>query len=145
MSNTLFVFLNKSNVPSRLEWQKAIDELGFQVRLKIDADLIPLEDEGFVPCKWGNSEEDVGFELFYEPSVDIYVGDERLQTIAGEKDFCICMIWRGNLKDCAAVMIASCALVKEFGAIFSFEGHDSQVLEALVSSTQDIIVEAGKY
>ena len=53
MSNTQFAFLRKERVPGKEAWQKAIDEFQFDIRLGIDPELEPFEDEGFSPCKWG--------------------------------------------------------------------------------------------
>ena len=46
------------------------------------------------------------------------------------------------MKDCAAVMVASCALAKSFDAVISYEGEDPEPLEKLISDTQQIIQEA---
>jgi len=144
MSNTQYAFLKKKNVPDREAWQKSIDSLNFKIQLQIDPELQVFEDEGFLPCIWGSTTDDVGFEIFYEPSDDIHDGDEQLIKIIGNNDYCISMGWGGSLKDCAAVMIASCALAKDYGAVISYEGEEPDTLENLISSTNDIIVEAEK-
>jgi len=144
MSNTQFAFLKKSDVPNQSEWQKSIDKLNFDIRFKIDPDLAPFEDEGFSPCSWGDTDDDVGFEIYYEPSADIHDDNEDIKKIIGDNDYCISMSWQGRIKDCAAVMIASTALAKDFGAVISFEGEEPVGLEELVQSTMLIIAEAKK-
>lgn len=144
MSNTQFAFLAKENVPSKEQWQKAIDELMFSINLQIDPELEPFEDEGFSPCTWGDTEYDVGFEIYYEPSEDIHDGDDDLIKVIGDNDYSISMCWGGSMKDCAAVMIVSCALAKSFGAVISYEGEEPEALEKLISDTKDIIVDAIK-
>ena len=52
------------------------------------------------------------------------------------------MAWGGSLKDCAAVMIASCALAKHFGAIISYEGEEPEELDNMILDTKNIILEA---
>ncbi|MGR8931917.1 MAG: hypothetical protein ACU836_14890 [Gammaproteobacteria bacterium] len=141
MSNTQFAFLKKENIPGRKEWQESIDNLNFRIRLVLDLELTLLEDEGFSPCKWGDSEEDVGFEIYYEPSADICEGDEGLKKIVGDKDCCISFVWHGDIKDCAAVMVASCALAKDFGAVISYEGEAPESLEKLIHDAREIIAE----
>jgi hypothetical protein len=143
MSNTQFAFLKKENVPGKESWQKAIDEFKFEIRLGIDPELEPFEDEGFSPCAWGETEDDVGFEIFYEPAEDVYEDDDEFKKIAGVgNDYCISMSWGGSMKDCAAVMIASCALAKSFGAVITYEGEDPEPLEKLIENTVSVIVEA---
>jgi len=142
MSNTQFAFLKKENVPSRVKWQEAIDKLNFNISLEIDSELEPFEDEGFSPCTWNKTDENVGFEIYYEPSDDIHDGDEELINIIGDNDYCITMAWGGSMKDCASVMIASCALQKDFGAVISYEGDDPVSFEELIQGTIEAIEEA---
>lgn len=144
MSNTQFAFINKGSVPGKEAWQKSIDDLNFKIRLQIDPELEPLEDEGFSPCVWGNTDDDVGFEIYYEPSEYIHDDDEDLIKIIGGRDYCISMCWGGSMKDCAAVMIACCALAKDFGAVISYEGEEPDTLDKLIIDTNDIIAEAEK-
>jgi len=144
MSNSQFAFLKKSNVPSQSEWQQSIDELNFDIKLKIDPELLPFEDEGFSPCTWGDTDDDVGFEIFYDPSADIHDDDEDLKRIIGDNDYCISMVWRSSMKDCAAVMIASTALAKGFDAVISYEGEKPDSIEKQIESTNAIIAEAKK-
>ena len=144
MSNTQFAFINKLNVPDQGAWQRAIDSIEFKVRLLIDPELEPFKDEGFSPCVWGDTKDDVGFEIYYESSSDIHDENEDLKAIIGDNDYCISMRWGGSYKDCAAVMIASCALAKEFAAVISYEGEDPQSLQTLINSTHLIIAEAEK-
>lgn len=139
MSNTQFAFLKKEKVPNRKKWQASINNLKFDVSLEIYPELEPFEDEGFSPCIWNKTEEDVGFEIFYEPSEDIHDGDEELKNLIGENDYCISMVWHSSMKDCAAVMIASCALQKEFGAVISYEGEAPVSFDDLVNSTIETI------
>lgn len=142
MSNTQFAFINKDNVPSKEAWQEAIDQFNFKIKLTLDPELSPFEDEGFSPCGWGDTDEDVGFEIYYEPSSDIHEGDEDLIKIIGDKDYCISMCWGGSMKDCAAVMIASAALEKSFGAIISYQGEVPDPADEFLENTKAIIQDA---
>lgn len=144
MSNTQFAFLKKENVPNKEKWQSSIDSFGFKIKLQVDPELEPFEDEGFSPCVWGDTEDDVGFEIFYEPSADIHDGDEELKALIGDNDYCISMGWHGSMKDCAAVMIASCALAKDFGAVISYEGNPADPLEELINGAHSVIDDALK-
>ena len=139
MSNTQFAFLKKSQVPSGAALQASIDALGFD--LKLDPTLNLLEDSGFSPCVLAGI-SDVGFELFTEPAKDV-IGDndEFLETI-GDSDLAVSMIWRGSMKDCASVLIVSCALAKDFGAVISYEREPPEPFENLLEATREAIAEA---
>jgi hypothetical protein len=52
------------------------------------------------------------------------------------------MIWRGSMKDCASVLIVSCALAKDFGAVISYEGEPPEPFENLLEATREAIAEA---
>ena len=99
---------------------------------------------GFSPCVWGDTESDVGFEIYYESSEEIHDDDDDLIKIIGDKDYCIVMCWGGSMKDCAAAMIASCALAKSFGAIISYEGEEPEGLDKMILDTKNIILDAIK-
>lgn len=136
MSNTQFIFINKEDVPTQKQWQMAIDKLNLPVRIQIDKDLRPFEDEGFLPCMWGNLNDDVGFEIFYEAASDACEDDDELLEVANGKDYCISMCWGGEIKDCLAVLIASCALASSFNAIVSYEGEDPESVEGQLTGIQ---------
>ena len=139
MSNTQFAFLKQSQLPDREALQTSIDFLGFD--LQLDPELNLLEDSGFSPCVLHGS-PDVGFELFTQPTSELIDGDEALEFIAGDNDLCIALVWRGSMKDLACVMIVSCALAKDFGAVISYEGEPPEPLEKMLADTPEIIRDA---
>lgn len=139
MSNTQMAFVERSRVPSRDQLQASIDALGFDMSL--DPDFTPFEDEGFSPCVLAG-EEEIGFEIFYEDADEVTDGDEDLEEIAAGRDCCISLVWRGSMKDLACVMIVSCALAKDFGAVISFEGDPPEPLDAMLDSTRKIVADA---
>jgi hypothetical protein len=136
VSNTLFAFLKKLNVPSQNALQASIDALGFD--LKIDPDMKLLVDTGFSPCQL-NGVGDVGFELLYEDSKSLIAGNEEFRFIAGENDVCISFSWGGRMKDFACVMIVSCALAKDFDAVVTYEGQEPGNLADMLAATAEII------
>ncbi len=135
MSNTQYAFLMKNKVPNRDALQASIDSLGFD--LKLDPSFTPFTDSGFSPCVL-NGAGDVGFEIFHQEARVL----EGLEQIAGHNDFCISMMWHSSMKDCAAAMIVSCALAKDFGAVITYEGETPTPLERLLADTKDIIKDA---
>ncbi|TYC61237.1 hypothetical protein ETQ85_04035 [Zoogloea oleivorans] len=141
MSNTQFAFLKKSQAPSRAALQASIDALGFD--LKLDPTLNLLEDSGFSPCVLAGI-SDVGFELFTEPAKDLIGDNDEFLESIGDSDLAVNMIWRGSMKDCASVLIVSCALAKDFGAVISYEGEPPEPFENLLEATREAIAEAKK-
>jgi hypothetical protein len=54
------------------------------------------------------------------------------------------MAWRGDMKDCASVLIVSCALAKDFGAVISYKGEHPAPFESLLKAKREAIAEAKK-
>ncbi|WP_339525196.1 hypothetical protein [Pseudomonas sp. EA_35y_Pfl2_R111] len=125
MSNLQFAFINKNDVPTKESWQEAIDALGFKIKLELDPELKPLEDEGFCPCKLNEKDDDVGFEIYSEPAENFFENANNLKEIAGSRDFVIMFRWGSSMGDLACTMIACCALAKSFGAVISYGGEAS--------------------
>lgn len=139
MSNTQFAFLNRTNVPDRAALQASIDRLGFD--LKLAPNFTQFEDSGFLPFKL-QGEEGPGFEIFYESAADVTDGDEDFEAVANGRDYCISMVWRSSMKDLACVMILSCALARDFGAVVSYGGEAPEPLDQMLEATQSILAEA---
>lgn len=134
MSQTQFAFLKKEEIPSKEFLQASINSLGYD--LKIDPEFTPFEDEGFSPCQL-NGEGDVGFEIYYESVEDVADGDKEIIELAEDRDYCISMCWGGSFKDCACVMVVSLALVKDFGAVVSYEGNGVETQDSLVNGIEE--------
>ena len=139
MSNTQYAFLNRTTIPSRQDLQAAVDALGFD--LKLDPELDFEKDSGFSPCTLEGS-PDVGFELDSGETEEFLDGDEELLSLIGNRDFCISMSWRGSMKDCAAAMIVSCALVKLCDAVISYEGEPPEPPSKMLEATNEIVIAA---
>ncbi len=132
MANEQYAFIEKSSVPSRQEWQKAIDDTGFDFQL--DPELKPFEDSGFLPCKLNGS--DSGFEIYYDGSESTL---SQFRKIKGNKDYCIAFRWGSDMAECASALIAAYALAKYFGAIVSYEGDEPLSLEGLLEETKSVL------
>lgn len=141
MSNTQYAFLKADAVPGRAVLQAWIDELGFNLNLDPELDLV--QDRGFSPCSL-NEVADVGFELWPEPTADVAAGSDELIAIAGDNNFCIVMSWGGSLKDCAAAMIVCCALAKHCDAVVSYEGDEPESFSQLLESTHQVLEDVRK-
>ena len=139
MSNTQFAFLKSAAVPDRAALQAWIDDLGFDLKLHPEINL--KSDQGFSPCVL-EGVEDVGFELWPSATQELAEDNEGVSEIAGDRDFCISMSWRGSMKDCAAVMIVSCALAKNCDAVISYEGDQPEPLAKMLEATAEILADA---
>lgn len=138
MANEQYAFLSSANVPDRESWQTAIDQCGFDFQL--DAELIPTENVGFVPCRLAG--EDAGVEMYFDNSSEFL---EAFGELAKNCDCCISFRWGGSMRECASAMIASFVLAKDFGAIVSYEGEDPyEDISAFLSDTKAIIQDAMK-
>ncbi len=139
MSNTQYVFIERAKVPDRSTLQASIDSMGFDLKLHPELNL--LEDEGFSPCVLEGT-ADVGFELMPMTAEDAAGGDKDFLALAGGRDHCLTFSWRGSMKDCAVVMVVSCALAKDAGAIVSYEGEPPEPLENLVEGAKGVVEDA---
>lgn len=126
-------------VPDREALQTSINKLPFD--LKLDPKFAPFEDEGFSPCTL-DGENDIGFEILYTDSKDVTQDDLRLKNIAGDRNYCISLTWRGDFKDCASAMIVCAALAKDFHAVVSYEGEEPNTFDQLIESARHALKEA---
>lgn len=139
MSNIQFAFIERQSVPNRSQLQEAIDTLGFD--LKIHPDYTPFVDSGFLPCTL-NGEEGPGFEIQCEAASELTSDDESLRRIAAGRDFCISMSWHGSIKDLACVLLVSCALVTDFGAVVCYEGEPPESLDRMLADVPEVLADA---
>ena len=139
MSNIQYAFISRSRVPNRSELQASIDALGFDLKLHIE--YTPFEDSGFLPFTL-NGKEGPGFEIQYESASEIIGEDQSLREIAAGRDYCISMAWHGSMKDLACVLIVSCALMKDFESVVSYEGNPPEPLENLLSEIPEVLLDA---
>ncbi|MGW8393485.1 hypothetical protein [Pseudoduganella sp. HUAS MS19] len=139
MSNTQYAFLKHTAIPGRGELQAAIDALGFDLKLHPELDF--AEDSGFSPCILEGT-PDVGFELYSGEAEEFLDGTDEFRSLIGDREFCISMIWRGSMKDCAAALIVSCALAKLCDAVISYEGEPPEPFNKMLEATKEIVAGA---
>lgn len=141
MSNSQFAFIQRTSVPDRATLQASLDRLGFD--LKLHPDFTPFDDSGFLPFTL-HGEEGPGFEIFYDSAAQVVGDDENLAAIADGHDYCISMVWGGRMKDLACVMMVSCALTQDFGAVVTYEGEEPSPLEEMLHTVQTALKEGAK-
>jgi hypothetical protein len=141
MANEQYAFIQKGKVPSRVQWQEAVDTAGFD--LQIYPELQVFEHSGFMPCKVLG--KDSGVEMYYSSANEIFGDPAATEALAGNRDYCISFRWGGSFREAACAMILSYALASSFGAVVSYEGEEPQQdLTALRKETDDILKEAAK-
>jgi hypothetical protein len=141
MANEQYAFIHKQRVPTPDEWQRAIDEAGFD--LQIDPGLVVFEHSGFLPCKLGG--RDSGIETYYTPTDQLFDDPTTVNDLAGGRDYCISFRWGGRFREAACAMILSYSLARSFGATISYEGEaPNEDLAALRKETEQILDEAKK-
>lgn len=138
MSNVQYAFLRRSQVPGREALQASIDALGFD--LKLDPALDLQGGSGFSPCVLAGT-QGLGFELFSSPASEVLGDDAALREAIGDRDLALGMAWHGSMQDCAAALIVSCALAKDFGAAISFERDAPETFDSLMAATQEALTE----
>ena len=139
MSTIQYPYIERQRVPNRSQLQEAIDAFGFD--LKLHPEYMPFQDSGFLPFTL-NGDEEPGFEIQYFPSSELNSDDEALLRYAAGRDFCISMSWHGSMKDLACVLLVSCALVKDFGAVVCYEGEPPESLERMLAVVPEVLADA---
>ena len=141
MANEQYAFISKSKVPTLSQWQKAINDSGFD--LKIDETLVIFEHSGFLPCKL--AEIDSGVEVYYSPIEKLFDDPSIAEELADGRDYCISFRWGGDFYEGASAMIPSYALAANFDSIVSYEGESSyDTLELLRKEAEGMLAEAKK-
>lgn len=138
MSVTQTAILRKEQVPSRSQWQKAIDE--FRLPFELDPDLVPFDDSGFCPCKLKNKLS--GFEIYYDSANEFLGQNETLRNAARDRDYSVTFVWGGDEAECASALIAGAALVKSFGAIIVDDDWNIDVdFESMLADARELMNE----
>lgn len=111
MSLNLYTFLD--SLPDRASWQAAIDQTA--IDLKLDPALDLAREEGFSPCLLQGSLS--GFELYVTSASEVLTEYPSLNDAVGGRPHALCFRWGGNVAECACVLGANLALVRQFGAV----------------------------
>lgn len=141
MANEQYAFITKSSVPTLPQWQKAVDEAGFD--LKIDESLVVLEHSGFLPCVLLGKQS--GVEVYYTSVSELFDDPSIAEELAGGRDYCISFRWGGDFEEASCAMILSYALAASFEAVISYEGDSSyDTLDSLRKETEAMLEESKK-
>jgi hypothetical protein len=111
MSVEVIVYVCDSELPSRDEWQRAIDGEGIDLQLD---EFSPREHTGFLPAKLDG--QDCGFEYFFEP-VNEAEAEEVLAEIGG-RDRRVAFVCHSSQIEGRAAMLAAAVLTKLADGVF---------------------------
>lgn len=89
-----------------------------------------------------NGEEGPGFEIQFVPASVLTSDDEALRRYAAGRDCCIGMSWHVSIKDLACVLLVSCALVKDFGAVVCYGGDPPESLDSMLAVLPEVLADA---
>lgn len=136
MSNNLFAFLRKGDVPNRAQWQEAIDAAGYS--LELNPDLRPFEDSGFLPCRLLG--HDAGFEIAYGTATEL-AGEVWRELAPEHADHCVTFRWGSSMTEGASASIAAYALAARFEATVSYECEEPLSLEDQAAEIEEFLAE----
>ena len=120
MSLELHIFIENSKVPSRDDWQQAIDDAGFPTVLDLSLDL--RRDTGFRPTIY--KEQATGYEFYLEPAAGILESYSHITEQVGSRDMCATFRWGGDIMECAATISSAAALTKLSDGIYFYPDDD---------------------
>lgn len=135
MANELYAFMKSCDVPTRDQWQQAIDRSNFD--LKLDSERQPRTNVGFVPCTLNGLE--TGTEIYFDDSDEFM---DSFRDLAGDRESCITFRWGGSIQECACAMVASYALASSFGALVSYEGEPADTLQQFHKEVDKVVAMA---
>jgi hypothetical protein len=123
MSSELYVFLNKSEMPSPALWQEAIKASGFDLQLDLDFDQFTFT--GFLPCVL--DERSSGFEYYFSPKTDVAAPDTYLAPPTAAFDSVVSFISGSGLEELSTVLIAASTLASTCHSLLHVPEDDSTI------------------
>jgi hypothetical protein len=120
MSIELHIFMHDSRVPTRADWQQAIEQIGFPAVL--DASLDLRQDTGFSPTRY--SGKSTGFEFYLDPAREILSAYPHIAEQVGPRDTCATFRWGGDMDEMCAALSSAAALAKLTDGIYYYPDDD---------------------
>ena len=136
MSLEIYVLLKRSRLPSLASRQDALDGSGLGV--KIHSTFNPVEDSGFVPCSYKDSES--GFEFFLGSRADLIESYPDLKQKTEGLDTSAAFVWSGDLNEFVSA-VSSAAILTQLSDGLMYDPQEDQVFggsEAVLQARQTI-------
>ena len=105
MSVDTFIFLNDDRLPSRDQWQAALDAENIKITLDEVDDL--RDFSGYWPAKFDG--HDSGFEWFYGPATETF---GELPSGVGERDHAVNFVTHSDMRELACAMLVAGVLAR---------------------------------
>jgi hypothetical protein len=119
-----------------VEWQQAIDGLGFDVRL--DSSVDPATHGGFWPAVFDGRE--TGFEFYINPSKEVLRGYPHIKSRAAGSEQCASFVLHSDMLELCAASASAAALTSLTNGIWYYADGDViyDAGEAVASARQDV-------
>jgi hypothetical protein len=139
MSAELYVLAKRSQLPSLPEWQGALDQSAFSIKLDPSVNL--LDHSGFLPCTYKGAP--TGFELSIGSGSGLMESYPELQSRTEHLDAVATFSWGGDINQCVSAVCSAAVLTQlSHGLMYdpqegqSFDGSQAilqarQVVESL--------------
>jgi len=111
MAVALIVYIHDSEIPSRDEWQRALDEVGTHLILD---QFSPREHMGFLPAKLGGQES--GFEYFVQRAE--LPGDDQTRAEIGDRDRMVSFVCHSDRLEGRVAALAAAVLTRIANGVF---------------------------
>jgi hypothetical protein len=133
VSLEMILFLEKSRIPERAALQNAVDSLGLPFQFYPTLDLV--NDSGFSPSSIKGASS--GFEIYSQSAQEVLPDYPQMRETVGARDWAITLRWGSRMSECACVLAASAAMVKQCDAIAYYPADDiTCTLKTLVDEFQ---------
>ncbi|SEG65710.1 hypothetical protein SAMN05421819_4060 [Bryocella elongata] len=119
----IYVFLERSAMPTPAQWQTAITAAGFAVSL--DTDFDPFTFTGFLPCQLNGHAS--GFEYYLHPKDQIAEEFTYLAPRVKPFDSVVTFVWGSSMEEMACVIMAASALAASTPSLLYAPEDDSAV------------------
>ena len=136
MSLEMILFLEKSRIPERATLQNAVDSLGLAFQFYPTLDLV--NDRGFTPSSIKGTSSCL--EFYSQSAQEVLPDYPQVRETVGARDWTITLRWGSRMTECACVLAASAAMVKQCDAVAYYPADDlTYTLKSLVDEFQDCL------
>lgn len=142
MSHAIQIFVGAKGLPSVTEWQQALDDLGFNV--KLDASVNPAKHSGYWPAVFEGRE--TGFEFYLDLSKEVLRDYPHLKYRVGGSKHCVSFVLHSDMLELCAASAAAAALTSLTKGLWYYADGDVvyDASEAVASARQDVKMVTGK-
>src|SRR5262245_61339549 len=136
MSHAIQIFIAARGLPTVVEWQQAIDGLGFDV--KLDPSVDPAKHSGYWPAVFEGRE--TGFEFYLDPSKEVLRDYPHIKSKVGGSKHCASFVLHSDMLELCAASASAAALTSLTNGVWYYADGDViyDAGEAVASARQDV-------